>query len=144
MVFNLKDYDTSRQIEDAIWAADFQGGATGTADGIQAARASFSVAMGDRPGVQNVLVWITDGVSNIDKHRTGPEARMAKDAGINIIAIGVGWNIVTDELKIVASPPAKLNVMKIDHISAVKGILPSLTGGVCKGITTLFFYFNND
>ena len=42
----------------------------------------FTERNGDRSGVPNVAVIITDGVSTYDKNRTIPDAEAARDDGI--------------------------------------------------------------
>lgn len=49
----------------------------------------FRTAEGDRSGVPNYLVIITDGKSD-DPQATWDEAIRARDEGINILAVGVG------------------------------------------------------
>ena len=76
------------EIEEAIWNAEYLSGHTGTADGIEMVNRLFSTSMGDRPSKQNVLVWITDGNSNIRANNTQRAAQAAQEAGIYIMAIG--------------------------------------------------------
>ena len=49
----------------------------------------FNVANGDRIGVPNVAVLITDGVSNLNSERTIPEAIRAHARDIHVFAIGM-------------------------------------------------------
>ena len=45
-------------------------------------RELFTSGRGDRTGVDNIAVLVTDGYSNIDRFNTIPEAERAKDDGI--------------------------------------------------------------
>ena len=45
-------------------------------------RELFSSGRGDRIGVDNIAILVTDGYSNIDRFNTIPEAERAKDDGI--------------------------------------------------------------
>ena len=50
----------------------------------------FQPGYGDREGVPNVLIIVTDGESNIQNWRTLPEAQLIKDSGVHVYSIGVG------------------------------------------------------
>ena len=53
----------------------------------------FTFANGDRPGVPNLGIVITDGVSTINKYDTIPQAYAARRDGIAMFAIGVGSEV---------------------------------------------------
>ena len=40
--------------------------------------------------VPNLVVIVTDGQSNINREETIPEARMLKNEGVTIMAVGIG------------------------------------------------------
>ena len=66
-------------------------GSTNTAGGLEKMhREMFTPANGDRPGVPNICIILTDGISNIDPMRTIPNAEEARAAGIHIFAVGIG------------------------------------------------------
>ena len=46
--------------------------------------------LGDRPGVPNVGLVLTDGESNVNKEDTIPEANAARQEGIILFAVGIG------------------------------------------------------
>ena len=48
---------------------------------------------GDRPGVRNVAVVLTDGKSTVDTHDTLPAAMAAHAAGTQIFSIGITPNV---------------------------------------------------
>ena len=48
----------------------------------------FIEANGDRPGVPNVAILITDGASNVNEQNTIPAAQYAKEKGITIFRWG--------------------------------------------------------
>ena len=48
----------------------------------------FTVANGDRPSAPNVIVLLSDGLTNIRVEHTLHEARRAKNDGIHIIPVG--------------------------------------------------------
>ncbi len=58
-------------------------GKTNTQAALSAMRRDlFSTARGDRAGVDNFAVLVTDGYSNINRFNTVPEAQRAKDEDI--------------------------------------------------------------
>ena len=60
----------------------------------------FNTYYGDRDEIRDLTVLITDGLSNIDKHRTIPEARQAKEEGVRIYSIGITQYADGDELQV--------------------------------------------
>ena len=67
--------------------AKYDGGTTNTADGLlYAYQQQFTSNNGDRQNVQNIIIIITDGRSNVNPERTIPNAQAAKDRGITIYA----------------------------------------------------------
>ena len=69
----------------------------------------FSAANGDRPSVRDVAIVITDGESTVDKDYTVPEAMMAHNRGIHVIAIGITDKINEMELRAISSQPQLIN-----------------------------------
>ena len=53
----------------------------------------FKATSGDRPGVTNIVILITDGEANRDANLTTPEAIRARSKGIHILAIGIGEQV---------------------------------------------------
>ena len=60
----------------------------------------FNTANGDRPGVPNVVIFITDGVSNLNSERTIPETLLTHAAGIHVFVVGIGLTGETLEIKV--------------------------------------------
>ncbi|XP_071148584.1 matrilin-3-like [Mytilus edulis] len=120
--FYLNSFSTSQEILDAIDNIPYRYGSTNTADSLQRMREEmFSVANGDRRGVPDICLILTDGVSNINSRRTIPEAGKSRDAGIHIYAIGIGLRD-TRELDGIASVPSRensFNVQSFDELSVL-------------------------
>nr|KAG5701828.1 hypothetical protein BaRGS_019039 [Batillaria attramentaria] len=95
----------------------------------------FTEANGDRPDVPNVAVIITDGNSGTDV--TGP-AQNARDAGIKLLAVGVGSGIDTSELNLIASDPDSENVFQVDDFVVLNDTLKNLWTTICS-ITGYWF-----
>ncbi|XP_060571775.1 uncharacterized protein LOC132729952 [Ruditapes philippinarum] len=81
--FHLNEYNTSAAVKAAIDKIPYIYGNTNTADAILTMYSRmFTRSNGDRPGVPNVGILLTDGVSNINAGRTIPEANIARTKDI--------------------------------------------------------------
>ena len=100
----LNGYDNKNEVIDAIYSVEYSGGGSNTADALLAARSKVFGSRMDRPDAQNVIILVTDGFSDINAHRTAQEAELAKQSGIKIYAVGVGFSD-TRELDGIASKP---------------------------------------
>lgn len=111
--FMLNSYNTKADVFDAVNSISWKCGSINTADGLRAMREEiFSEDNGDRHGVPNICILITDGVSNINSRRTIPEAEYAKASGIHIFAIGIGLKDQR-EINEMASKPASTNAFAV-------------------------------
>lgn len=100
--FTLNTY--SRQI-DVLNAVAFTQdlGRTNTYSGLKEVRENIfrpRQDTGDRPGVDNVVLVLTDGRSNINSEDTVPEARRLHSEGIKVFGIGIGENGQVDRNEI--------------------------------------------
>jgi hypothetical protein len=87
--FNLNEYKTTSAVKAAIDNIPYIYGSTNTADAIMTMHSRmFTRSNGDRPGVPNIGIVLTDGVSNINSRRTIPEANTARRKDIEVYAIG--------------------------------------------------------
>ena len=109
--FDFNDHDTKEEIIRAMGAIKYAGLATNTAAALKTCRKKiFTRENGDRPDAKNLIILATDGVSNIGKHLTIPEANYIKDRmGIPIYGIGIGKNLSSDhsELDQIVSQPTE-------------------------------------
>ena len=94
----------------------------------------FSYVNGDRPGAPNVVLLITDGQSNIDNARTISDARAAKDAGINIVVLGVSNQISEGELRDLSSYPQTRGVDYFVSPSFSDSTKADVVTGLCSSI----------
>ena len=68
----------------AVQRIPFMGGKTFTTSAIRLLRQElFTGRNGDRPNIQNYVILITDGNSNINPAQTIPEAIAARNEGIS-------------------------------------------------------------
>nr|KAG5701827.1 hypothetical protein BaRGS_019038 [Batillaria attramentaria] len=91
---------------------------------------AFTAPNGDREGIPNIAVVITDGASN-EASLTATAAQQAQDAGITLLAVGIG-NIDEDELKTIATGPGDDNVFIVDDVDALGSIVLEVWTQICQ------------
>merc|ERR1711894_721260 len=89
---------------------------------------------GDRPEVHNVIILITDGVSNIDVPSTTREALVAKNKGITVYSIGVTNGVDEEELKAVSTNPQQLgaNYFMAADFDTLRDVADTLIKSACR------------
>ena len=102
--FVLDKYNSKADVLNAMTYVS-NGGRTHTADGIYKMRRDVFTQGGDRNGIQNVCLVITDGHSNINPSNTQREAQSARQSNIQMFAVGVGDNFNQNEINDIASDP---------------------------------------
>jgi hypothetical protein len=135
--FQLNAYTTKADLFAAVDNIPWRYGSTNTADGLQTMHEDmFTEENGDRPGVPNICIIMTDGVSNINYRRTIPEAEKAREKGIHIYAIGIALKDLT-EVNGIASEPASLNVFAVNTFDELEGLDEKIFEASCPGIYIL-------
>ncbi len=130
--FQLNTHKTKAAVFSAIEAIPYRFGSTNTADGLKTMRTvMFTAENGDRPGVDNIAIVVTDGVSNINNKRTIPEAEEARAQGIHIYAIGIGLT-ETKELDGIASKPVEENTFFVQDFSELVELRDKVFSAMCK------------
>ena len=109
LVFTLDTYTDAQFIKDAILGLDFLGRSTNIPEGLKVTREQcFNATYGDRPDVQNVAIFISDGVP-FPENRRDPAISEAENlkrvATVTAIGIGVTDGIERDLLKTFSSSP---------------------------------------
>ncbi len=130
--FELNTFASRSDVIDAVREIPYSRGTTNTAAALRYARETmFTAGNGDREGVPNIAVVLTDGGSN-DKAQTMQEAYLTKQAGVHIITIGVGgW---TDEYELIrlASYPYATNKIDVRRFSALLDVKDRIRNLVCN------------
>ncbi|KAK3096918.1 hypothetical protein FSP39_004752 [Pinctada imbricata] len=132
--FHLNQYNGKDEMTKAVLAIQQIGPPAGTDTGkaIQFARSEmFKPENGGRLGVTKIIIVITDGYS-LDANMTIRESHFAKEAGIKMFAIGVGFNMESSELVAIASQPEQEYVIKVDNYGGLKTIKDSLAAKTCQ------------
>ena len=107
LVFTLDTFQDAQSIKDAILNLAYLGQTTNTPEGLRVTREQcFSRSNGDRPNVQNLAIFISDGVP-FPPERRDPAIREAEalKSVTNVIAIGVTNVIDRELLKTISSSP---------------------------------------
>ncbi|CAC5388786.1 Delta-like protein 1,Neurogenic locus notch homolog protein 2,Fibropellin-3,Delta-like protein 4,Sushi, nidogen and EGF-like domain-containing protein 1,Sushi, von Willebrand factor type A, EGF and pentraxin domain-containing protein 1,Delta-like protein C,Fibropellin-1,Delta-like protein B,Neurogenic locus notch homolog protein 1 [Mytilus coruscus] len=131
--FHMNTFSTSQDIMEAIDDLPYIYGSTHTFDALNKMRSQmFTAANGDRDGVPNVAVILTDGVSNLNSGKTILEAEQARAEGIHIYAIGIGLSD-TRELDAMASRPASKNSFKVKSFDELAVLNDQVFRTFCSG-----------
>lgn len=104
-------YFSKISLKNAVSSLSFLGGTSNLAAGLNQARTNqFTSANGDRTGVQNIVIFITDGFDSSDSQPNAiSEAAQAKAAGIIIFGVGIGRAAdAEDSYRKIASLPQQL------------------------------------
>lgn len=131
--FHLNEYSTKGDIMRAIGNISYIYGSTNMADALKILRKEmFTTKNGDRPEINNIALFLTDGISNINSRQTVPQAQLAKEDGITIYGVGIG---LTDlrELEAIASSPKEEHVFLIDNFDQLYGLHTKIFTTICPG-----------
>ncbi|KAL4227154.1 hypothetical protein ACF0H5_015127 [Mactra antiquata] len=110
--FNFNTYTNSADMIAHIQQIPARTGGTSTGVAIANLRTNvFTLLAGDRPNVENIAVVLTDGKS-FNNTRTVEEAILARQAGIKMLAVGIGLSDAA-ELNQIASDPTDENVFSV-------------------------------
>lgn len=131
--FYMNTYSTKQQVFDAIDSIPYRYGSTNTYGGLQTTRTQlYTAGRGDRNGVPDVVIILTDGVSNINSRRTIPEAQRLRSAGIHIYAVGIGLQD-TKELDAIATPPKEENSFNVQDFDELATLSERVFQAFCPG-----------
>ncbi|KAK7107194.1 cartilage matrix protein-like [Littorina saxatilis] len=129
--FNLNSFYGKDAMKNRIMNIGYTGGTTNTGDALSYMRTSmFTTANGDREGVHNIGVIITDGQSNNFTH-TADHARAAHNANITTFSIGISSGSAMGELSEMASKPDSDYLFTVANFSALSGIHTAFQAKAC-------------
>nr|KAG5712283.1 hypothetical protein BaRGS_023862 [Batillaria attramentaria] len=102
-IFFLNQYYDKNSVLSALGHVPYLSGATYTQRALVYMREHFFTASaGSRSGVPKVLILLTDGKST-SPTETAQQARLLKEQGIYVIAVGIGFSLNQNELHSIAS-----------------------------------------
>ena len=129
--FYLRDNTDQMSLESAVSAISSAEGDRNTANAFEVMRdESFTADAGHRDGIVKVAILVTNGQSD-NSTLVSSAAREMIDAGITILAVGVGPAVDDAELKAVASGPLSENVYKAAAFDALSSLEADIAATVC-------------
>ena len=108
-------------------------GTTNTQDALRLTYQSvFVPSRGDRSGVRNVAIVVSDGNSNVEAHRTQSEAEAARQRGIELFAVAVGRESNRVEMEGIASDPDSEHLLSMRTENEITSTANSLLDLLCN------------
>ena len=108
-------------------------GRTNTQDALRLTYQSvFTASRGDRYGVRNVAVVVSDGNSNVASYLTIPEARAARQRGIELFAVTVGDSANVVEMAGIASDPDSEHLLSMRNERELASTADRLLNLLCN------------
>jgi len=129
--FNLDTYQTKQEVLNAL---SFQKacGRTNIQAALNLAYASvFTSGGGDRTGVDNRLILVTDGRSNVEETETSTQADNVKGNDIGLYVVAVGEEPDMGEVTSIASDPDSEYVLRIETPDDVETVASVLLNYLC-------------
>ena len=129
--FYLNQYEEKEQVINALTFYD-RGGKTNIPLALtQLMFDLFVPNNGDRNGVPNVAVLLTDGYATIDEDRVSTRVQQVKDRGIELYVVGVGDN-VNLELPTWTSPTSTDHYFRLQDRSQIPGVADNILNQLCR------------
>lgn len=132
IIFHLDQYDNRDAIKNEIKAISQKRGGTRTDIALEQMRVEMFSRQHTRPNAAAVAIVITDGESEYPD-LTAEQAKLAHEAGIQVLAIGVGPSFVKDELERIASSLDL--VYAVDNYAALTSLQKSFAVRTCEVFT---------
>ena len=119
----------------AAWGSRPDNAVPTVSGALASARAEvFQQNLGDRPGVRNIGIIITDGEATVDANNTLPEADRVKRDGVRMFAIGITEFVKRSELEGIASDPVEDHVMYVSQFGQVEDLTSRLIWKICNDV----------
>ena len=132
IAFHLYNYTDVDRVVEALQGLDIDGGDTNIAAALEAARTEMLIEeRGARTDVRQLIFVVTDGVANIDPAQSQIEARLTKDAGIEIFTVGVRTLVDEQQLIMIASYPPETHYYYVSDFQFLNTVVLNLTQNAC-------------
>ena len=133
--FNLNEYSDKESVLNAMYFRPDEGH-TNTAEALsKLADNVFRSSVGDRSGVQNIAILVTDGFSNINRQNTIPAAKYVKQRGIALYVVSVGDQIDMTEITGMAgetNQPSANYIYALRSSHDIESVADSITTKLCQ------------
>ena len=133
--FYLNAYSTREDVLNALRFMPDKG-QTNTQQAISFMRNDvFRSSVGDRSGVPNIGILVTDGKSNVNRENTVPEATRAKNQDIALYVVALGEEVDLREVNQVAGyrqEPVSDYVYEVKQVSDAPGMAADMLEHLCR------------
>ena len=94
--------------------------------------------LGDRQGIKNVLILLTDGGASTPYNTLVSTAGLAWQDGISIFAVGIGDRVRNEEIMGISTPPQTMNqdYWLIRSFNDLRTLAPNMVNAVCQASTS--------
>ena len=135
-------YSSKSSLKAALETIVYNDGNTNTSGALRTARQDvYTDDAGDRPGITNVVILITDGQSTREVDRTFIEADQLKaENGSNalVFVVGITENVLEDELRKISSDPQRIDetYFTTPDFDKLQNVILTLVNRTCSSIQT--------
>lgn len=130
--FYLNSFTNTRDVVGVISELQYQGGKTNTSGAVRTMRKQvYQETRGDRPGVLDIGIIITDGESNVDEYLTSYEAGRLEHYNIRMFGVGVTEKINREELETIVSEPEADHIFNTTRFEDIDNLVSRLVWRVC-------------
>jgi secreted protein with Ig-like and vWFA domain len=130
--FYLNQYTDKASLLSAIQKTGYLTGVTNTDQALKYTRENmFSPKHGARDDAKNYMIILTDGASS-NANLTLQEANLLKNQHIEILAVGIGSNINSNELNSMGSDSN--HVFTVSSFDALKTVRTDIKKAACEGM----------
>lgn len=131
--FHLNRYNNQKDLIEAIRKIGYRKGSTNTHLALRLLNTVFQRKYGDRIGVPNIAIVVTDGKSN-NPLSTKIEAGKLQKANVVMFSIGIGKNLRESEMIAMASKPTSEHKFTVDNFDVLHSITKKITTKTCEGM----------
>ncbi|KAL3865706.1 hypothetical protein ACJMK2_043068 [Sinanodonta woodiana] len=130
-VIPLDGFHDKKGLLEKIGTIPYLTGGTKTGSTLEYIRTRGLSPQTARPEVAHVVIVMTDGQS-MNMKKTEQEASALQKQGVYMFAIGIGHNVDTAELAMIASDPNEAFMFQVDDYSALTSIKDIIAVKTCK------------
>lgn len=99
---------------------------------------AFTEERGGRPNVKRIGVLVLDGPLDRMKLAAKEAIRLREEENVELFVVGVGKEVLPNDLKAIASSPADSHVYHVENYDELPSIVSQVTAGICPGEWLLF------
>ena len=134
LTFPMNRYFNGQELKDAVSSISHVGGQTNTGKALHVVRTQcFNSNNGERSGVPNIAVAITDGLPTIIEYNMKKEASLLKQQS-KVLAVGISRNVEKTLLRDISSAPQRENenYFSTPDFASLSNIMGALVVETCE------------